>query len=173
MNMEVNTTDGAKWNVLIEEKLEGGRLQRRRYVRLDITSPVDIKLLVPSSEENREPGLIPYKGDILNVSGGGLLIESSEALPEDEYVVMELELNGTDRLTGIVGKIKRCESESETTHLIGVEFCTAEDIRQNCPAKYRTLLGDSCESFSEKVRTLLNKYVFNQKVRERSERDSR
>jgi c-di-GMP-binding flagellar brake protein YcgR len=173
MNMEVNTTDGAKWNVLIEEKREGAKLQRRRYVRLDITSPVDIKLLVPSSEENSEPGLIPYRGDILNVSGGGLLIESSEALPEDEYVVMELELNGTDRLTGIVGKIKRCESESDAAHLIGVEFCTAEDIKQNCPAEYRTLLGDSCESFSEKVRTLLNKYVFNQKVQERSEKDRR
>jgi c-di-GMP-binding flagellar brake protein YcgR len=158
--------------VLIEEKREGAKLQRRRYVRLDITSPVDIKLLVPSSEENREPGLIPYRGDILNVSGGGLLIESSEALPEDEYIVMELELNGTDRLSGIVGKIKRCESESETVHLIGVEFCTAEDVRQNCPAEYQKLLGDNCESFGEKVRTLINKYVFNRKVQEKSERDS-
>ena len=170
MNTEVRTADGGKWNVLIEEKHEGGKLQRRRYVRLDITSPVNIKLLVPSSGKSMEPGFIPYKGDILNVSGGGLLIESSESMPEDEYVVIELELNGTDRLTGIVGKIKRCETESQATHLIGVEFCTEEDIRQNCPAEYQKLLGDCCESFSDKVRTLINKYVFNQKVNERSER---
>jgi hypothetical protein len=171
MNTDVKTADGGKWNVLIEEKREGGKLQRRRYVRLDVTSPVDIKLLIPSSDDSEKPGFIPYKAEILNVSGGGVLLESADAMPENEYIIMELELNGSETLSGIVGKIKRCDTESETMHLIGVEFCTEEDIKQNCPPGYQKLLGHCCTSFSEKVRDLINKYIFNQKVQERSERD--
>jgi hypothetical protein len=137
-------------------------------VRLDVTSPVEIRLLVPASGENTEPGFIPYTGEILNISAGGVLVESRDAMPEGDYVVMELELNGTDRLSGIVGKIKRCETRGESAHLIGVEFCSAEDIRSNCPEEYQRLLGEHCSSFSEKVRALISKYVFSHKVQEQS-----
>lgn len=169
MNTEVKAVDNSKWQVRIEEQKQGSKVQRRRYVRLDITSPIQIKLLVQGEGESQEPGFIPFTGEVINVSGGGLLLESTEAMPEDQFVVLELELNGTDMLTGIVGKIKRCDSDSETSHLIGVEFCTEEDIKQNCPPEYQKLLGNCCESFSEKVRTLINRYVFNQKVKEDSE----
>lgn len=174
MNMDVNSkNDGDSWQVQVEQKGSKNNLQRRRYVRLDITSPVEIKLLVTPEGENSEPGLIPYKGEVLNVSAGGVLIESEDALPEDHYVVMELELNGTDRVSGIVGKVKRSEAESESCHLIGVEFCTKEDIDENCPEDYRRLLGEQCVSFTEKVRELLNKYVFNEKVNEKIKEKSR
>jgi hypothetical protein len=171
MNTDVKPAKKGKWHVLTEEKHQGDKLEKRRYVRLDIASPVDIKLLVPASGESKEPGLIPYKGEILNVSAGGILVESSEAVPEGDYIVMDLELNGTDKLTGVVGKIKRCDSESEKVHLIGVEFCSDEDIEQNCPPEYRKLLGERCTSFSEKVRTLISKYVFNESVQRQAERE--
>ncbi len=169
MNTEIKAGGGTKWNVLTEEVRQSGKLQRRRYVRLDIASPVELKLIVPASAESQEPGFIPFTGEILNVSAGGLLVESREAIPEGDYVVIELELNGTDKLSGVVGKIKRCDSESESAHLIGVEFCTEEDIRRNCPEEYQKLLGECCTSFSEKVRALISKYVFSRTIQKRSE----
>ncbi len=171
MDMDVRAARRGKWSVLTEEKRQGNKLQRRRYVRLDIASPIEMKLLVQASDGNKEPGLIPYTGEIINVSGGGLLIESHDAMPEGDYVVMDLELNGTDSLSGIVGRVKRCETESESVHLIGVEFCTDEDIKQNCPEDYQKLIGERCTSFSEKVRTLISKYVFNQSVQKDPERE--
>jgi len=173
MNTDVKAANNSKWQVLTEENGIGKRLQRRRYVRLDITSLIDMKLLVPPSEENGQCGFIPYTGDIINVSGGGLLIESTEALPENEYIIMELELNGTDKLAGIVGKIKRCESESNSNYLIGIEFCTKEDLQVNCPPEYREMLGENCGSFDDKVSHLLNKYVFSRKVMQRSMGDKK
>lgn len=153
------------WDVEVEEKKHGGEVHKRRFVRLDITSPVEIKLLVKPENENQEPGLIPFKGEVLNVSAGGVLIESEDAVPEDNYVIMEFELNNTDRISGIVGKVKRCDSEEESIHLIGVEFCTREEIDANCPKEYMPLIGEQCLSFTEKVRELLDKYVFSEKVK--------
>jgi len=169
MNTEVRTqrTHG-KWGIEIEKTSSGNQVQRRRYVRLDITSPIEFKLMVPSSEENPEAGLIPYTGEVLNVSGGGLLVESLEFLPEGGFTVLEFELNGTDRLTGIVGRIKRCEEVEESRYLVGVEFCTSDDIDQNCPAECKKLLAEHCMSFDEKVRNLINQYVFSRKVSEQS-----
>jgi len=167
--MAVNTktkVQDPNWVVQTEEQHSDGDVQRRRYVRLDITSSIDIKLIVP---EPVQGGFIPFCGDVLNVSAGGVLIESEEAMPEDAYVVMEFELNGSDRISGVVGRIKRCDSETDSSHLVGVEFCTSEDIAQNCPPEYRKFMNEECSSFDDKVRKLINRYVFNRKVQEKAE----
>lgn len=165
MNMDVRSkTERGEWSVQLEEARSGQAKQRRRYVRLDITSPIDIKLLVPASEENETAGMIPFRGEVINVSAGGMLIESTDAMPEDEYIVLEFELNATAKLTGIVGKIKRCDTEDESRHYIGIEFCTKEDIDRNCPGEYQQLLKEQCTSFDEKVRELINKHVFRLKT---------
>jgi c-di-GMP-binding flagellar brake protein YcgR len=163
--MEVKTKSKTNaWEVRTDESKRRGKSQRRRYVRLDITSPVEVKLLVPASPNNPTPGLIPFRGEVLNVSAGGLLLESEESMPEESFVVMDFQMNGTDSLTGVVGKIKRCEVDGESRHLLGVEFCSEDDIRDNCPQDCQKLLGVACASFDEKVRTLINKYVFSRKV---------
>jgi c-di-GMP-binding flagellar brake protein YcgR len=153
--------------VQTEEQPSEEAVQRRRYVRLNITSQIDLKLIVPESEQMG--GFIPFCGELLNVSAGGILIGSEEAMPEDAFVVMEFELNGSDRIAGVVGRIRRCETESDSSHLIGIEFCTSDDIAQNCPPEYRKLLNEECSSFDDKVRQLINRYVFNRKVQEKSE----
>jgi len=174
MNMEVKSKQKQdQWSVQTETSQQGQKKQRRRYVRLDITSPIDIKLLVPSSENNDEPGLIPFRGEVINVSAGGMLIESADALPEEEYVVLEFELNSTAHLTGIVGKIKRCDTEEDSQHFIGIEFCTKDDIEQNCPTDYQVLLKEQCMSFDDKVRDLINKHVFKLKTGEYQPEDHR
>lgn len=165
MNMDVRTkTEQGDWSVQSEEQGSGQSKQRRRYVRLDITSPIDIKLLVPASGENETAGMIPFRGEVINVSAGGMLIESTDAMPENEYIVLEFELNKKAKLEGIVGKIKRCDTEDDCRHFVGIEFCTKEDIDQNCPAEYQQLLNEQCVSFDEKVRELINKHVFRLKT---------
>ncbi len=167
--MSVNTkteTQDTIWSVQTEEQHSEGAVQRRRYVRLDITSQIDLKLIVSEPEQG---GFIPFCGEVLNVSAGGVLIESEEAMPEDAYVMMEFELNGSDRISGVVGRIRRCETESDSSHLIGVEFCTSEDIAQKCPLECKKLLDEEYCSFDDKVRQLINRYVFNRKVQEKAE----
>jgi c-di-GMP-binding flagellar brake protein YcgR len=165
MNMGVKSKKRQDdWSVQTEPTQRGQKMQRRRYVRLDITSSIDIKLLVPASENSNEPGLIPFRGEVINVSAGGMLIESADALPEDQYVILEFELNSTAHLTGIVGKIKRCDTEDESQHFIGIEFCTKDDIEQNCPSEYQSLLNLQCVSFDERIRDLINKHVFKLKT---------
>ncbi len=171
--MTVNTktkvkTQDPNWAVQTEEQHVDGAVQRRRYVRLDITSPIDFKLIVPENDKGENAGFIPFSGEVLNVSAGGVLIESKEAMPEDSYVVMEFELNGSDRISGVVGRIKRCDSETEDCHFVGVEFCTSEDVEQNCPPECQKLLNDECCSFDDKIRRLINRYVFSRKVQEKT-----
>jgi hypothetical protein len=156
------------WSVRTESEETESGVQRRRYVRLEITSPIQLRLLVSESEESSEIGQIPFSGEVLNVSGGGVLVQTAEAVPEDGYVLMDFELNGTDRVSGVVGRVKRCEEDDENIYLVGVEFCSAEDIEENCPENFKSQFADDSGSFNDKVRELINRYVFNQRVQRKS-----
>jgi hypothetical protein len=132
--------------------------QGRKYVRIEIVSPVDFRLLVL---KKGKIGLSKnqFSGKILNLSCGGLLLESGEALSEGVFLLLSLNLNGVVILKGILGKTKRVEPTGDGGFLVGVEFCSREEIENLASKKQIEKLPVKVASFNNKLKEIITAHV--------------
>jgi c-di-GMP-binding flagellar brake protein YcgR len=160
---------GAKLGTQVPEKLNLPPLtgkspfsirssQGRKYVRIEITSPVDFRLLIP---KRGRIGLSKDKcsGKILNLSCGGILLESGEALPEETFVLLSLNLNRVVALEGVLGKIKRVEPTEDGEYLVGVEFCLREELERFASKEQIEKLPVKVGSFNHKLKEIISGYI--------------
>ncbi|UWG99193.1 PilZ domain-containing protein [Dehalobacter sp. DCM] len=100
--------------LIIEYPEKINKIQRRRYVRVQAISPVKYYVM---ENEAYSPEKIGYMHDI---SGGGMLFQSKEALPVRTRLMLEWNLCGIEfKLSALV---IRSQKEDEKTYLISVEF---------------------------------------------------
>lgn len=150
-------------NFVIKQPLRLYREKKRRYVRLEIAAPITFSP-IQLDRPLADAAASQQTGTILNISGGGVLFISDSALAEDTYITMSLELTGCDLLTGIVGKVKRVEEDGEGCYLVGVEFCSDQEIDN---VFGQANIGSVIGSFDNKVRRFLLRYIFTQMVNKR------
>lgn len=132
--------------------------QGRKYVRIEVTSPVDFRLLIP---KRGRIGLAKKQcsGRILNLSGGGILLESGKAIPEGTFLLLSLNLNGLVILEGVLGKTKRLESTEDGEYLVGVEFCLREELENFASKEEIEKLPVKVGSFNHKLKEIILSYV--------------
>lgn len=133
--------------------------ERRRYVRLEISSPMEMRKIKdiggrfwPSGEPRVVNGLI------LNMSASGVLLEVTEPVNEGDVVVMQFILQEVEQLDHVLGLVKRADYDGEA-YLIGIEFITRNDLRDSFTELEMTELAPDMTDFDETVRTVLNKYI--------------
>jgi hypothetical protein len=132
--------------------------QGRRYVRIEVSSPVEFRLLLTKRGRIRL-SRNQCSGKILNLSCGGLLLESGEAIAEGTFLLLSLNLNGLVILEGVLGKIKRVEPTEDGEYLVGVEFCSREEL-ENLVSKERIReLPVKVASFDHKIKEIIGSYV--------------
>jgi hypothetical protein len=132
--------------------------QGRKYVRIEVNSPVEFRLLLPKKgrirlSRNR------YSGKILNLSCGGILLETDQALPEEAFIVLSLNLNGLVILEGVLGKTKRVEFIKDEEYLVGVEFCFREELESFVSKEQIEKLPVRVASFDRKIKEIILGYV--------------
>jgi hypothetical protein len=132
--------------------------QGRKYVRIEVTSPVDFRLLIPKRGKIRL-AKDQCSGKILNLSCGGLLLESRETIPEGTFLLLSLNLNGLVILEGVLGKIKRLESTKDGEYLVGVEFCLREELENFASKEEIEKLPVKVGSFNHKLKEIILSYV--------------
>jgi len=137
--------------------------KRRKYIRLDVNSPIKFKIFNPPDLDLDLSDKYTSQGIVLNISGGGVLMETDYKVHEDDYLVMEVSLLDADSLTGIIGKVKRVDDDKDQP-LVGVEFMSPEQLREEMPAEIIDSIGEVIFSFDEQLRKMLLKYVFSHKV---------
>lgn len=138
--------------------------KRRKYVRLEVNSPLKFKVFMPPKMDLNLDDKLTCVGTVLNISGGGVLMESEFRVNEDDFLVMEFSLVDVDALTGIIGKVKRVDTDETGKMLVGVEFMTPEQLQAELPSEVIDSIGVEIFSFDEQLRKMLLKYVFSQKV---------
>lgn len=138
--------------------------KRRKYIRLDVSSPIKFKIFNPPDLDLDLHDKYTSLGLVMNISGGGVLMETDYKVHENDYLVMEISLMDADSLTGIIGKVKRVDDEDNERPLIGVEFMTPEQLQEEMPAEIIDSIGEEIFSFDEQLRKMLLKYVFSHKV---------
>ncbi|MFQ6031850.1 MAG: PilZ domain-containing protein, partial [Candidatus Zixiibacteriota bacterium] len=132
--------------------------QGRKYVRIEIASPIDFRLLSLKRggirlSKNRS------SGKILNLSCGGILLESREAIPEETFLLLSLNLNGLVVLEGVLGKTKRVEPTGGGEYLVGVEFCSRDELENFASKEQIEELPVKVASFDHKLKEIVSGYV--------------
>jgi hypothetical protein len=142
----------------------GDKTQKRRYVRLEVFSPVMFNSIVV--EADKRVRLHPEKraGLLLNLSGGGVLISTTDRATEGEFVLMKFDLKGFDALTNVLGKVKRVEVCEDGECLVGIEFLAIEHIEDPVIANGLTRLADHPKEFSQGLSRLISRYVFQRQI---------
>ncbi|UCD94049.1 MAG: PilZ domain-containing protein [Candidatus Zixiibacteriota bacterium] len=138
--------------------------RRRRYIRLEISQPIEYSVLKDRSGGFWGQGDGPsYRGSILNISAGGVLMIGDTPLDENTMIVMKMTLQDVEILDRVIGVIKRAEPD-EGEWLIGVEFITRESLVDYLSAPEYEMVREDVASFDEMLRGILNKYVYYRRV---------
>lgn len=135
-----------------------GTSQGRKFLRITVTSPVGFRpLLVKEGKIRLSKNLC--SGKILNLSCGGILLESPEAIPEGTFLLLSLNLNGFVLLEGVLGKTKRVEPTKDGQYLAGVQFCLREELENLVSKEQIEKLPTKVASFNHRLKEVLSGYV--------------
>ena len=146
------------------KKATADKAQKRRYVRLEVFSPVAFNSIVV--EADKRVRLHPEKkaGVLLNLSGGGVLISTTDRASEGEFVLMKFDLKGFDALTNVLGKVKRVEVCEDGECLVGIEFLAIEHVDDPVIANGLSRLADHPKEFAQGLSRLISPYVFQRQI---------
>jgi len=138
--------------------------QRRRYIRLEIGEPIQLVILKDKSEGFWPDGDGPlFRGDILNISAGGVLLESDSAVGEGSIILLKFSLQEIEVIDNVIGLVKRIEQDNDR-YMIGVEFVSKEYLDDVFSQPEIDILANRVASFDEQLRKVLNKYVYYKRV---------
>ena len=138
--------------------------ERRRYVRLEISSPMELRKIRdvggqywPTGERRVIDALI------LNISANGVLVEANQPVHEGDVVTMRFTLQEVEHVEHVLGLVKRVDSD-DTGYLVGIEFITRKDLSDLFTEEELQNLSGKLTGFDESVRHVLNKYVRQEQV---------
>jgi c-di-GMP-binding flagellar brake protein YcgR len=151
---------GDKAQANVDEKA-----QRRRWVRLEIFSPVVVHELVVDTEKQAVRRAFKEKsGMILNISGGGVLLSTFDTLTEEDYLLLKFEIKDFEAITDVLGIVKRVENCSDGEKLVGIEFLTPDSLADGWLSDQLVRMIDDPLGFSERLHRLVSRFVFRRQV---------
>jgi hypothetical protein len=130
----------------------------RKYVRIELSSPVTFRLLSCSQGELQVTDE-EISGEILNLSQGGMLLLTDSPVQEQGFVLMTLNLNRLAFLDGVVAKIKRVEASGEGDYLVGMEFTSRGELEKLSSPEQLENLPVKVESFDRKMRETVSRFL--------------
>ncbi len=137
---------------------------RRRFIRIDIDEPITFTTI-----KSAEGGFWPAgdgpggTGEILNISAGGILMYTAEPIMEQAVLLMSLHIEECEVIDNILGLVKRIEIDSGG-YLVGVESITREKLENHLDSLQIAQLPTTMASFTERLQTLLNRYIYSRKL---------
>ncbi|UCD17623.1 MAG: PilZ domain-containing protein [Candidatus Zixiibacteriota bacterium] len=138
--------------------------RKRRYIRLEISEPIEYAVLKDQSGGFWPQGNGPtYHGGILNLSAGGVLIISNDPADEGSIVVLKMTLQEIEVLDNVIGMVKRTE-HSGGEWLIGVEFITKEFLQDSFSKAELDIIMPDLTSFDARLQDILARYIYNERI---------
>lgn len=135
---------------------------RRRFIRLEISAPMSVRrvkdVLTKPTATNQDDTIC---GHMLNMSGGGVLVELQDSIDEGDIVLMEFSLQGSERLTDVLGIVKRCDGD-EDVYLVGIAFTGRSQLMDKLSASELELLGETPAAFGDRVLEVLSQYLIHE-----------
>ncbi len=152
----------------LEKISETERVQRRQFVRLDISGKISFRIL--DDPQNMTGALsAEAKGDLLNISAGGILFESGEKHKEGSLLVVNLRLRDNHTLKNILSVVKRVESLDDGKSLVGAEFINEANSSKYNLERLGEFLPEGSGTFDENLQKLVVQYIYKQQVESRKQ----
>jgi hypothetical protein len=135
------------------------RDNKRRFIRLEISSPMSLKKL-----KDVEGGFWPegdwhiIDGMILNISASGVLVDLNQAVDEGDVVSMHFTIQDVEGLDNVLGLVKRSDCSPDGC-MAGIEFIAQDRLMDQFSQAELDLMGDDHTNFSSSVRQVLERYV--------------
>jgi hypothetical protein len=138
--------------------------QKRRHVRLDIFSPVGFHVLVIEKDMRIRSHPAKKAGILLNLSGGGALISSTDQVETNDLLLMKFDIKGMESMSDVLGKVKRVEKCEDGELLIGIEFVTRDQIGDPVLAEGLSRLAGDPLTFTDSLKRLVSRFVFQRQI---------
>jgi c-di-GMP-binding flagellar brake protein YcgR len=168
---KANITDlfeGESGSIEISRNDDIRRVQRRKFVRLDISGEMKFRILDISDSSGRDIG--PQNpGSLLNISAGGVLFETESEIREGVLLILNFTLRGNESLENILASVKRVETADDDYHLVGAEFITDENMAEFGLDALKDYLPPGTGTFDKNLQKLVVQYIHRQQVRMRRE----
>lgn len=112
--------------ITVERPREMKRIQRRNYLRIPAILPITFSVLEDLEHVSR---LEIYRGETIDISGGGVMFKSPIKLTEDVCLEMEITLprKGTVNVGGRVVRIREKLGKSGPEFFVGVDFSVIDE----------------------------------------------
>lgn len=137
---------------------------RRRFIRIDIEEPVTFTMIKSTDGAFWSEGAgVTGNGEVLNISAGGILLYTTEPVMEQAVILMSMRIEGCDAVDNILCLVKRTEIDSGG-YLVGLESITRERLMDFLSAEEIAQLPKNAASFTERLQTLLNQYIYSRKL---------
>lgn len=138
--------------------------KKRRHVRLDIFSPVSFHTLIVEKDYRvrSKPG--QKAGLLLNLSGGGALISTTDEIQDQDLLLMKFDIKGLEAMSDVIGKVKRVEQCEDGENLVGVEFVTPDHIDDPKLAEALSRLSGDPLAFTETIKRVVSRFVFQRQI---------
>lgn len=140
------------------------RIQRRKYVRLDISGRMGYRLLGLPPQNG--PVLGPEKiGTLLNISAGGVLFEGDLKIKSDSVIIMSFSLKENDTLDNVLAVVKRCEGSRSEGYIIGAEFITKENLKEYGLDDLSEFLPQGTGTFDENLQKIVVQFIYDEQIK--------
>lgn len=117
--------------LVIEYPSEVNKLQRREYVRLEVSMPLEFRI-IESNEDAGGDDIIsyPYKGYTINISGGGVLFMTKHEVQMEELLELRMNLPKRENLVlqGKPVRIERRDNRGDRVYNVAVCFTAPKEV---------------------------------------------
>lgn len=155
--------EGESSSIEVEKLTDAERIQRRRFVRLDISGDLDFRIL--ESPEGDESSISQkFHGSLLNISAGGVLFETETRIEADSILILDFTLKGRYPLSNILTVVKRAEVIDDNMYIVGSEFIADENRARYGLETLGDFLPPGTGTFDENLQKLLVQFIYKQQV---------
>lgn len=139
-------------------------LSRRKFVRLQVDSEITFrKILFSIGKEGKASLGRSGTGRLLNLSEGGVLLETSRRFKAGELLLLNLNLDSSGQLRNLLGKVKRVEKDPEGDRLVGIQFCRQSDLHPKLAEQLSILSPAGISDFGQEMKRLTAALLRSQK----------
>ncbi len=151
-------------SVSIEKVSATTRVQRRKFIRIDLSGKMTFRPL--DDYAGKETGFGPETvGVLLNISAGGLLFESQRKLKPNSLILLNFSLKSKHQLKDVLAVVKRCEGSGGKGYLVGAEFMTRSHYKAHDLDKLDDFLPSGSGTFDENLQKLVLRFIYDQQIR--------
>ncbi|MEZ5359871.1 MAG: PilZ domain-containing protein [Candidatus Zixiibacteriota bacterium] len=142
------------------------RLQRRRFVRLDLVYPIKYKLMQKPLEETVElKGRGFFQARTLNISSGGTLVQSESELKVNQIILMDFLDCKLENLPRYVLAIcRQTRLDDNQNYLAGFEFMLEENLHKHFSHENLKMIPAVARMYDDRMQNALVTELFTEQL---------